>query len=83
VEIKVDAVEPRPVVGGNKGKGMEVRSGSAMDVDGGAGVEEDKARQQKVAQLDNVQKQAIEVMSGMYKVSLRRCSKRNARRTSS
>ena len=71
MEIKVDAVEPRPVVGGNKGKGMEVRSGSAMDVDGGAGVEEDKARQQKVAQLDNVQKQAIEVLSGMYKVSSR------------
>lgn len=68
MEIKVDAVEPRPVMGGNKGKGMEVRSGSSMDVDGGAGVEEDKER---VVQLDNVQKQAIEVLSGMYKVGSR------------
>jgi hypothetical protein len=70
VEIKVDLVGPTSetttnggsTAGADKGKQME-RDMDAMDVD-----KSTRDKDAKLAQLDNVQKQAIEVLSGMYKV---------------
>jgi hypothetical protein len=74
VEIKTDPINPEGLAGGAtmskakagiagsaKGKGVELDD---MDVDLGVQTEVDLSR------VDNVQQQAIEVLTGIFKVSL-------------